>query len=55
MHQDAAFSAIRRTLVRLLPDLPETAGGRVEIENMAPDIMKSLDEDGLRFVSANED
>jgi len=27
----------------------------VKIENMARDIMKSLDEDGLRFVSANED
>ena len=55
MHKNAAFSAIRRALVRRLPDLPQTAEGRVKIQNLAPDIMKSLDEEGLRFVITKED
>jgi hypothetical protein len=57
MHQSVAFSAIRRALMRLLPDLAETAEtveGRTKIANMVRDIMKSLDEEGLRFVSAQE-
>ena len=54
MHQNAAFSAIRRALMRLLPDLAETVEGRTKIANMVQDIMKSLDEEGLRFVSAKE-
>ena len=54
MHQDAAFSAIRRALMRLLPDLAETVEGRTKIANMVRDIMKSIDEEGLRFVSAKE-
>ncbi len=46
MHQSVAFSAIRRALMRLLPDLAETAEtveGRTKIANMVRDIMKSLD------------
>ena len=54
MHQDAAFAAIRRALMRLLPDLAETVEGHTKIANMVRDIMKSLDEEGLRFVSAKE-
>ena len=54
MHQSAAFSAIRRALIRLLPDLAETVEGRTKIANMVRDILKSLDEEGLRFVSAQE-
>jgi hypothetical protein len=54
MHQNAAFTAIRRALVRLLPDLAETAEGPQKIANMVRDIMKSIDEEGLRFVSAKE-
>ncbi len=52
MHQNAAFSAIHSALVRLLPDLAETVECRTKIANMVRDIMKSLDEEGLRFVSA---
>ena len=58
MHQSVAFSAIRRALMRLLPDLvsqtAETVEGRTKIANMVRDIMKSLDEEGLGFVSAQE-
>ena len=54
MHQDAAFAAIRRALLRLLPDLVETVEGHTKIANMVRDIMKSIDEEGLRFASANE-
>ena len=39
----------------LLPDLAETVEGRTKIANMVRDIMKSLDEDGLRFVSAKRE
>jgi len=55
MHKNAAFSGIRRALVRRLPDLPQTIEGRVKIELLARDIMKSVDDEGLRFVSANRD
>jgi hypothetical protein len=55
MHKNAAFSAIRRAIVRRLPELPQTPEGRVKIETLARDIMKSLDDEGLRFVSAKED
>ena len=34
MHQDAAFTAIHRALMRLLPDLAETVEGRTKIANM---------------------
>ena len=54
MHQNAAFTAIHRALVRLLRDLGETVEGRTEIANVVRDIMKSIDEEGLRFVSAKE-
>jgi hypothetical protein len=54
MHQDATFTAIHRALMRLLPDLAETVEGRTKIANMVRDILKSLDEEGLRFVSAQE-
>ena len=54
MHRDAAFTAIHRALMRLLPDLAETVEGRTKIANMVRDIMKSIDEEGLRFVSAQE-
>ena len=46
MHQSVAFSAIRRALMRLLPDLAERAEmveGRPKIANMVRDIMKSFD------------
>ena len=55
MHQNAAFSAIRRALARLLPDLPDTAESRIKIANMARDIVKSLEEESLGFVSAKAD
>ena len=54
MHQDAAFSAIRRALMCLLPDLAGTIEGRTKIANIVRDILKSLDEEGLVFVSAQE-
>jgi|SRR5690348_17284438 hypothetical protein len=50
-HKDAVFTAIHRALMRSLLDLAETEG-RTKIANMVRDIMKSLDEEGLRFVSA---
>lgn len=55
MHQNAAFSAFRGALVRLLPDLPDALESRVKIANMARDIVKSLEEESLGFVSAKED
>ena len=55
MHKNAAFSAIRRALVRRMPHLPQTVEGRVKIELLARDIMKSVDDEGLRFISANKD
>ena len=51
IHKDAVFTAIHRALMRSLLDLAETEG-RTKIANMVRDIMKSLDEEGLRFVSA---
>jgi len=35
--------------------LPQTIEGGVKIELLASDVMKSVDEEGLRFVSANKD
>jgi hypothetical protein len=37
------------------PHLPQTVEGRRKIELLARDIMKSVDEEGLRFISANKD
>ncbi|HTR14797.1 MAG TPA: hypothetical protein VMI72_16475 [Roseiarcus sp.] len=54
MHQIAASSAIRRALMRLFPDLAETPEGRSEIEHMVREIMKSFEEEGLRFISERE-
>jgi len=54
MHQLAAHSAIRPVLTQLHPILAETVAGRAKIERMAWDIMKSIDQHGLRFVSAKE-
>ncbi len=55
MHQNAAFHAIRGALLRMLPDLAETVEGRVKIERTARNIMKTLGEEGLRFVGAKGD
>ena len=54
MHRNAAVSAIRRALERLFPDLAETPEGRSKIEHMVREILKSFDEEGLRFVSEIE-
>ena len=54
MHRNAAVSAIRRALKRLFPDLAETPEGRSKIEHMVWEIMKSFEEEGLRFVSETE-
>ena len=54
MHQLAAHSAIRPVLAQLHPNLVETIAGRAKIEKMAWDILKSLDQGGLRFVSTKE-
>ena len=54
MHQIAACTAIRPVLIKLNPNLIETVEGRAKIERMVWDIMKSLDQGGLRFVSAKE-
>ena len=54
MHQNAAFSAIRRALMRLFPDLAETPEGQSKIEHMVWEIMKSFEEESLRFVSEIE-
>ncbi len=55
MHRNAAVSAIRKALVRLFPDLAESAEGHSKIENMVREIIKSIEDEGLRFVSAQED
>jgi hypothetical protein len=54
VHQDAAFAAFQRGLLRLLLDLAETVEGHTKIANMVRDNMKSIDEEGLSFASANE-
>ena len=54
MHQIAACTAIRPVLIKLNPNLIETVEGRAKIERMVWDIMKSLDQGGLRFVSAKK-
>jgi len=54
MHAIAARAAIRPVLMKLHPNLVQTIEGRVKIERIVWDIMKSLDEGGLRFVSAQE-
>ena len=40
---------------RRLPHLPQTVEGRVKIALLARDTWKSVDEEGLRFISANRD
>ncbi len=54
MHAIAARAAIRPVLMKLHPDLVQTVEGRAKIERIVWDIMKSLDEGSLRFVSAEE-
>ena len=59
MQQTRAFSAIHRALTlsaltRLLPELPETAEGLSKLEHIVWEIMKSFEEEGLRFVSSKE-
>ena len=54
MHAIAARAAIRPVLMKLHPDLVQTVEGRGKIEKIVWDIMKSLDERGLRLVSAQE-
>ena len=43
-----------RVLIKLHPNLVETVEGRAKIERMVWDIMKSLDQGGLPFVSAKK-
>jgi hypothetical protein len=50
MHAIAARTAIRPVLMKLV----QTVEGRAKIERMVWDIMKSIDQEGLRFVSAKE-
>jgi len=38
----------------LLPELPETAEGLSKLEHIVWEIMKSFEEEGLRFVSSKE-
>jgi len=40
--------------MRLFSDLAETPEGRSEIEHMVREIMKSFEEEGLRFISERE-
>ena len=54
MHQIAARSAIRPVLIQSDPNLVETVKGRAKIERMVWDIVKSLDQEGLRFVTTKE-
>jgi hypothetical protein len=54
MHAIAARTAIRPVLMKLHPNLVQTVEGRAKIERMVWDIMKSIDQEGLRFVSAKE-
>ena len=42
-------------VLRLLPDLAETPEGRARIEKLIREIMAELSEEGIRYVSANED
>ena len=53
MHQ-SLHSPRSAALLRLLPDLAETAEGPQKIANMVRDIINRLDEEGLRLVSAKE-
>ncbi len=55
MHRNAAVAAIRKALVRLFTDLAETAEVHSKIENMVREIIKSIEDEGLRFVGAQED
>ena len=41
MHQDAAFTAIHRALMRSLPDFAEKVKGRTKIANMVRDCCRS--------------
>ncbi len=54
MHAIAARAAIRPVLIKLHPNMVQTVEGREKIERIVWDIMKSLDEGGLRFVNAQE-
>ena len=54
MHAIAARTAIRPVLMKLHPNLVQTVEGRAKIERTVWDIMKSIDQEGLRFVSAKE-
>ncbi len=54
MHQIAASSAIRRALKRIFPELTDTPEGLAKIDHMVWDILKSFEEEGLRFVSERE-
>ena len=54
MHQIAAREAIRPVLTRLFPELVDTVEGRAKIERSVWDILKSIDESGLRFVDSLE-
>ena len=54
MHAIAARTAIRPILMKLHPNLVQTVEGRAKIERMVWDIMKSIDQEGLRFVSAKD-
>jgi hypothetical protein len=54
VHQIAACAAIRPVLMQLFPELVDTIEGRAKIERSVWDIMKSIDEEGLRFVDSKE-
>jgi hypothetical protein len=54
MHQIAACTAIRPVLMKLFPELVDTIEGRAKIERTVWDIVKSIDEEGLRFVDSQE-
>ncbi len=49
MHAIAARTAIRPVLTKLHPNLVQTVEGRAKIERMVWDIMKSIDQEGLRL------
>ena len=54
MHQIAACTAIRPVLMKLFPDLVDTIEGRAKIERSVWDIVRSIDQEGLRFVDSKE-
>jgi len=52
MHENNAYNAIQRALMRMLPDLGKSPEGRAELEKIVLEIMNEVREAGLRYVNA---